>query len=74
MPFTGEEMSNQETKTWPELAIGLYDQLTARNAEITYEFEEMAVQVPSSSNAQADHALWKVDGTIKVRTRDNAHE
>jgi len=28
-----------ETTTWPDLAIGLYDRLTGRNAEIIYEFE-----------------------------------
>ena len=27
--------ATQETHTWPELAIGLYDKLTGRNAEIT---------------------------------------
>ncbi len=31
------------TNTWPELAIGLYDSLTGRNAEITYDFENMEV-------------------------------
>lgn len=30
----------KETQTWPDLAIGLYDKLTGRNAEITYEVED----------------------------------
>ena len=29
--------STVETKTWPELAGGLYDKLTGRGAEITYQ-------------------------------------
>ena len=37
------------TTTWPELAIGLYEKLTERNAEITYEFENMEVSVPSGT-------------------------
>jgi hypothetical protein len=59
-----------ETRTWPDLAISLYDRLTGRGAEITYEFEEMSVDVPSKAGADADHATWRVDGTITVSTRE----
>ena len=60
------------TKTWPELAIGLYDQLTGRGAEITYEFEDMVVEVPSRAGDGAEHARWKLNGRLKIRTSDNA--
>ena len=59
-----------DTRTWPELAIGLYDKLTGRNAEITYEFDQMTVSVPSSASADAEHAVWKLDGVVRIRTRD----
>jgi hypothetical protein len=59
-----------ETKTWPELAIGLYDKLTGRNAEITYEFDDMKVSVPSGTGPQAEYAEWRVSGQVKIRTRD----
>ncbi|KPN32130.1 hypothetical protein SY89_02890 [Halolamina pelagica] len=62
-----EEM---ETSTWPELAVGLYDKLTGRGAEITYEFEEMAVDVPSKVGDDAEHARWRVDGTLRISTRE----
>lgn len=65
-------MSEQHTKTWPDLAIGLYDRLTGRNAEITYEFEGMHVKIPSGTGSQAEHAEWVLDGTIKIRTRDRS--
>ena len=58
------------TTTWPELAIGLYDQLTSRNSEITYEFENMEVSVPSGTGNEVTHAKWKLNGTIKIRTRN----
>lgn len=63
-------MNDQHTKSWPDLAIGLYDRLTGNNAEITYEFEQMNVQVPSGTGPQAEHAQWVLDGTVKIRTRD----
>ena len=59
-----------QTHTWPELAIGLYDKLTGRNAEITYEFSDMDVHVPSGTGDQVEHARWKLNGTVRVRTRD----
>lgn len=61
---------SSDTRTWPELAIGLYDKLTGRNAEITYEFEKMQIHIPSSTAPDAEHAIWKLDGTVKIRTRD----
>ena len=66
-------MSATDTNTWPELAIGLYDKLTGRGAEITYEFEDMRISVPSSTSDSADTATWKIDGILKIRTRDNAN-
>ncbi len=59
-----------ETTNWPELAIGLYDRLTGRGAEITYEFEDMTVQVPSGTGDDAEHAEWRLDGTINITTRE----
>lgn len=64
---------SSDTRTWPELAIGLYDKLTGRNAEITYEFQKMQIHIPSSTAADAEHAIWKLDGTMKIRTRDLSH-
>jgi len=62
-----------DTKTWPELAVGLYDVLTGRHAEITYEFEKMQIGIPSSASDQATHAQWHLNGTIKIRTQDDAN-
>ncbi|MEM1027159.1 MAG: hypothetical protein AAGJ38_03665 [Planctomycetota bacterium] len=61
-----------ETHTWPELAIGLYDKLTGRNAEISYSFEDFTLSVPSSTGDDAKHATWRMNGTLKISTRDKA--
>lgn len=61
-----------DTQTWPDLAIGLYDKLTGRGAEITYEFQNLEVSVPSSASEAANHAKWRVSGTVKIRTKDDA--
>jgi len=61
-----------DTKTWPELAIGLYDRLTERNAEIAYNFDDFQLGVPSSTSTDAKHAQWKLNGAIRVTTRSGA--
>ncbi|CDK39809.1 hypothetical protein DM2_1034 [Halorubrum sp. DM2] len=59
-----------ETTTWPDLAIGLYDRLTGRNAEIHYQFEDMTVEVPSGTGDDAEHAEWRIDGGVRVTTSE----
>ncbi len=57
-------------QTWPDLAIGLYDKLTGRNAEITYEFDNFKLMIPSGTGNNASHATWEMSGVLKIRTRD----
>jgi len=62
-------MSDKHTKTWPDLAIGLYDRLTGNNAEICYQFEQMHIKIPSGTGPAAEHAEWILDGTLKISTQ-----
>ena len=61
--------TGEHTTNWPDLAIGLYDRLTGRNAEITYELQDMHVKVPSGMGSGAEHADWMFSGTLKIRTQ-----
>ncbi len=70
--MTSKQPNTNDTRTWPELAIGLYDKLTGRNAEITYEFENFGLGIPSSASPDAEYAQWRLNGTLKIRTRDHA--
>jgi hypothetical protein len=60
----------EHTTNWPDLAIGLYDRLTGRNAEITYEFQDMHVKIPSGTAPDAQHAEWVFSGKLSIRTRN----
>lgn len=64
--------TNADLNTWPELAIGLYDKLTGRGAEISYEFDNFEVRVPRDASDDAPQARWAMNGTLRVRTRDDA--
>ncbi|MGB0768619.1 MAG: hypothetical protein ACPGYV_13040 [Phycisphaeraceae bacterium] len=63
-------MSDEHTTNWPDLAIGLYDRLTGRGAKITYEFDQLAVQIPSGTGDSAEHAKWVLSGKVKITTQD----
>lgn len=60
-----------ETKNWPDLAIGLFERLTGRNAEISYQFDNFELHVPSSTSENAEHAKWKMNGTLRITTKDD---
>ena len=60
----------KDVLTWPELAMELYDKLTGRNAEITYEFQNLEVYVPAHHAEDATLAKWRVNGILKIRTRE----
>ena len=62
-------MNSEHTKNWPDLAIGLYDRLTGSNAEISYEFDKLQVQIPSGTGADAEHADWVFNGTVRISTQ-----
>jgi len=64
-------MANTETQTWPDLAIGLYDKLTGRNAKISYDFDNMEIDVPSGTK-ENHHAKWKVNGKVTISTTEGA--
>ncbi len=60
----------QDVLTWPELAEELYDKLTGRNAEISYEFHDLEIFVPAHHSEDAPLARWKVNGMVTIRARD----
>ena len=60
-----------DATTGPEGAIGLYDLLTGRKAEVTYQFDNLEIFVPIASGPKPEHAVWKLNGALKVRARED---
>ena len=63
-------MAIEHTTNWPDLALGLYERLTGKNAEIAYEFVDMHVKSPSGTGPKTEHAEWILSGTVKIHTED----
>lgn len=64
------DSKKNKVESWADLASSLYDKLTGKNAEITYEFHKMTVQVPDSVGSEAIHTPWVLDGKIIIRTKN----
>jgi hypothetical protein len=67
------EMAERTDRTaWPDFAIALFDLLSGRKAEVTWQFENMEVHVPITTGTDTEYAVWRFNGTLKVRAREEA--
>ena len=60
---------SEPTQTWSELITGLYETLSEKKADITYHFEDRKIEVPSGTGQEAEYAIWKLDGKLRVSTK-----
>ncbi len=44
--------------------------LTGKGATVEYTFEDMQVEVPKTTGPDSPRAIWKLDGTLKIKTTD----
>lgn len=65
-----KETLNEEVVDWTDLAARMWSFLTGREAAIHYRFEDMAVEVPRDTGANAPRATWKLNGTLTITTSD----
>lgn len=74
MALQGEENMNDrvEKTTWPDVAVTLFDLLSGRKAEVTWEFERMEIHVPITTGSDTEYAIWRLNGILKVRAREEA--
>ena len=61
---------DEPPKSWPDLAINLYDRLNERNAEIIYDFDNFELSVPSVANETAQLAPWMFNGKLRITTKN----
>ena len=61
----------QPVTDWSDLGREVWDYLTGKGAAVSYEFIDMAVEVPRDTGADAPRAIWKLDGTLRITTSDD---
>lgn len=64
--------STDQALDWTDLGREMWSFLTGREAAINYRFIDMPVEVPRDTGASAPRAPWKLNGSLRVTTKDNA--
>ena len=61
-----------DATSFSDLGRDMWSYLTGRDAAINYSFVDMAIEVPRDTGAEAPRATWKLNGTLRITTSDNA--
>jgi len=61
----------QSSTSFADLGKELWTYLTGKGAAINYEFVDMKVGVPRSTGVDSSHAIWLLNGTLRITTAEN---
>ncbi|MBA2727422.1 MAG: hypothetical protein H0U49_04535 [Parachlamydiaceae bacterium] len=67
------EKTKTQQATWPDFAAGLYDKLSGRGSQITYEFDDLNIFIPAKLG-ETDHFHWKLNGILNISTKDRVNQ
>ena len=54
--------------SWADTAASLLSKLSG-GVELSLNFDQMELQVPNPQNPSAPAATWKLNGSVRIRTR-----
>ena len=66
------DIKNHETTSFADLGKEMWTYLTGKGAAIDYQFVDMVVEVPRETGADAPRATWRLNGTLRITTAENA--
>ncbi|MEP6852560.1 MAG: hypothetical protein ABJA87_07895 [bacterium] len=61
-----------EMTSFADLGKEMWSYLTGKGAAINYEFVDMTVEVPRSTGPDSPRATWKLNGTLRITTAEDA--
>ena len=59
------------TTSFADFGKEMWSFLTGKGAVINYTFDDMLVEVPRETGADAPRATWRLHGTLRITTTDN---
>jgi hypothetical protein len=65
-----QENSNSQTSNWVDLIGALFDRLTGKEAIITYEFDNLIIDIPRASGPggkELGSAKWTINGKLIIK-------
>jgi hypothetical protein len=69
---SSSSVKDKDIVDWGDLGREMWSYLTGREAAINYQFVDMTVEVPRDTGADAPRATWKLNGTMRITTEENA--
>ena len=64
--------SDHQATSFADLGKEMWSYLTGKGAAINYEFVDMLVEVPRTTGADAERAVWRLNGVLRITTADGA--
>ncbi len=58
------------TTSFSDLGKDMWSYLTGNEATIDYTLVDMTVEVPRTTGANSERAVWKLNGTLRITTSD----
>jgi hypothetical protein len=72
---TGDrDITAQPTTSFADLGKEMWSYLTGKGAAINYQFVDMVVEVPRETGTDAPRATWRLNGTLRITTAENASQ
>lgn len=65
-------VKNNDVVDGGDLGRERWDDLTGKGAAINVQLVNMTVEVPRDTGESAPRATWKLDGTLRIATEENA--
>ena len=65
-----QENSNTQTSNWIDLISALFDRLTGKEAIVTYEFDNLIIDIPRASGPggkELGSAKWTINGKLIIK-------
>ena len=66
------DIKNHQATSFADLGQEMWTYLTGKDAAINYEFVDMVVEVPRETGPDAPRAVWRLNGTLRITTAENA--
>ena len=64
--------TSEQVTTFTDLGKEMWSYLTGKGAAINCEFVDMQIEVPRDTSADAPRAVWRLNGTLRITTAENA--
>lgn len=68
--MTSSDKTSQSSGQWADLLADLFDKLTGKEAEVTYTFDNLEINVPEAvgpDGKRLGSAKWTINGKILIK-------